>query len=137
MDNFIKKGDCPNSFHFALVQVEYVVRTRSNKCYFVSLPNSTRLSSARSLALHVRAISTRAWQLVLQIKSTRVYSAALMACFPPLPKEQPSSLKGTCCLLIFNFLRAYLDVPPLSSAAQPGPPACSCYQHCRGNYSYF
>lgn len=68
-------------------------------------------------ALHVRAISARAWQLVLQMKLTRVYSASLMACFPPLPKEQPSSLKGTYCLLIFNLLQAYLGILPLSSAA--------------------
>lgn len=100
-------------------------------------PTAWHSSSACCLALHVRAISARAWQLVLQMKSTWVYSASLMACFPLLPKEQPSSLKGTCCLLIFNLLQAYLGVLPLSSAAQPGPPACSCYQHCRGNDTYF
>lgn len=44
------------------------------------------------------------------MKSTLLYSASLMACFPPLPKEQPGSLKGTCCLLIFNLLQAYLGI---------------------------
>lgn len=88
-------------------------------------PTAWDSSSAQSLALHVRAISTRAWQLVLQMKLTRVYSASLMACFSPLPKEQASSLKGTCCLLIFNLLQAYAGILPLSSGASPGPPACS------------
>lgn len=88
-------------------------------------PTAWDSSSAQSLALHVRAISARAWQLVLQMKLTRVYSASLMACFSPLPKEQPSSLKGTCCLLIFNLLQACIGILPLSSAAAPGPPACS------------
>lgn len=127
----MKKQDCTDSFHFSLVQMECVARAWSNKCYFGRLtycedsPTAWDSSSAQSLALHVRAISARAWQLVLQMKLTRVYSASLMACFSPLPKQQPNSLQGTCCLLIFNLLQAYVGILPLSSAASAGPPAYS------------
>lgn len=90
--------------------------------------------SAYSLTLHVRAISAHAWQLVLQMKSTLVYSASLMACFPSLPTEQPGSLKGTCCLLILNLLQAYLGICLFlllpSLAHLPVPSTCAAEKHC-------
>lgn len=89
--------------------------------------------SAYSLTLHVRAISARAWQLVLQMKSTLVYSASLMACFP-LPTEQPGSLKGTCCFLILNLLQAYLGICLFlllpSLAHLPVSSTCAAEKHC-------
>lgn len=94
--------------------------------------------SAYSLTLHVRAVSARAWQLVLQMKSTLVYSASLMACFP-LPAEQPGSLKGTCCLLILNLLQAYLGICLFlllpSLAHLPVPSTCAAEKHCTSRKS--